>query len=58
MDQANARDLPELDQDFLLHPFTDHTRIHAVGTHIVLEGRAAISAMSFKAESSIEVTGL
>ena len=53
MDQADARDLPELDQDFLLHPFTHHTRMPEVGTYIVLEGRAAISVMSLNAESLI-----
>ena len=38
MDQSLTRDLQEQDRNFLVHPFTDHSQLHALGTHIVLEG--------------------
>jgi putrescine---pyruvate transaminase len=38
MDQSSTRDLQEQDRQFLVHPFTDHSQLHEVGTHIVVKG--------------------
>jgi putrescine---pyruvate transaminase len=38
MDQLPIEELQEQDRRFLVHPFTDHSQLHVVGTHIVLKG--------------------
>jgi putrescine---pyruvate transaminase len=38
MAQLSTLDLQEQDRNFLIHPFTDHSELHAFGTHVVVEG--------------------
>lgn len=40
MDSPSIAELQAKDRQYQLHPFTNHADLHAVGTHIVMEGDA------------------